>query len=99
MLPPRLPGSNSTYWLYSVLTSPGSRDRVLEQLAGAGVGARALWRPLHQQPPYAGARVVSADAQSTVGAELFARGISLPCASDLSVADQDRVIRALQSGT
>ena len=55
-LPPRLDGLDSTYWLYSVLVPadlPGGRDGLLAHLDRAGVGARALWRPLHAQPPYA----------------------------------------------
>jgi dTDP-4-amino-4,6-dideoxygalactose transaminase len=96
VLPPRVAGLDATYWLYSVLvpeTDGGGRDDLLAHLADRGVGARALWRPLHLQPPYAGSRVVG----GAVGTSLFARGVSLPCATELTEADQDRVVDAVRS--
>jgi dTDP-4-amino-4,6-dideoxygalactose transaminase len=95
-LPPRVPGFDATYWLYSVLAPEadgGARDALLEQLADHGVGARALWRPLHLQPPYADSVVIG----GAVGESFFERGVSLPCATDLSEADQERVITAVRS--
>jgi dTDP-4-amino-4,6-dideoxygalactose transaminase len=87
--PPRVPGYDSTYWLYSaLLPDTADRDRLLKRLAADGIEARALWRPLHAQPPYA-------DVPRCGGAvadDLFAHGISLPCSTDLTDADQARVI-------
>lgn len=94
--PPRVEGMAATYWLYSVLMPEAEqrgRDELLEHLNAAGVGARALWRPLHAQPPFAEAPVIG----GAVGAGLFERGVSLPCATDLTEADQDRVIAALRA--
>jgi dTDP-4-amino-4,6-dideoxygalactose transaminase len=93
-LPPRLAGYDSTYWLYSILVPdeiPGGRDGLLAHLASAGVGARALWRPLHAQPPYAGVRCVG----GSVADGLFGRGLSLPCSTSLTTREQDRVIAAV----
>ena len=70
------------------------RDEFLDHLNGRGVGARALWRPLHAQPPFARVPVVGG---GVVGDALFARGLSLPCATELTDADQDRVIAAVRS--
>jgi dTDP-4-amino-4,6-dideoxygalactose transaminase len=95
-LPPRVEGLDATYWLYSVLVPEGDgrgRDHLLEHLQGRGVGARALWRPLHAQPPFLSAPVLG----GAVGEGLFARGVSLPCATDLTETDQDRVIEAVRS--
>ncbi|WP_377644018.1 DegT/DnrJ/EryC1/StrS family aminotransferase [Oryzobacter terrae] len=97
VLPPRVEGFDATYWLYSLLVpedDPRGRDGLLAHLAAHGVGARALWRPLHDQPPYAGARVVGGE---DVAGDLFRRGVSLPCATDLTEADQERVVAALRS--
>ncbi|NUQ32760.1 MAG: DegT/DnrJ/EryC1/StrS aminotransferase, partial [Dermatophilaceae bacterium] len=71
---------------------PG-RDDFLAHLHVRGVGARALWRPLHAQPPFLGAPVLG----GAVGEALFGRGLSLPCATDLREADQDRVIEAVRA--
>lgn len=90
-LPPRVPGFDSTYWLYSVLVPHEHRDALLAHLGARDIDARPLWRPLSAQPPY----VRSAAVRSDVGADLFARGVSLPCSTDLTSADQDRVVRAV----
>ncbi len=92
-LPPRVDGAYSTYWLYSVLLADEKqRDSVLDSLAGRGVGARAVWRPLHLQPPLRDAAVLG----GSVAESLFQRGLSLPCSTDLTEADQDRVIAAVR---
>jgi dTDP-4-amino-4,6-dideoxygalactose transaminase len=87
--PPRLAGFESTYWLYSVLLRDTlDRDRLLDALSASGIEARALWRPLHAQPPYAKALRCG----GAVADDLFARGLSLPCSTDLTDDDQMRVI-------
>lgn len=93
-LAPRLPGTVSTYWLYSILAEDQlTRDGLLEHLSRHGVGARALWRPLHQQPPFAHARTLGGQ----IATSLFDRGLSLPCSTDLSDDDHDRVVAAMRS--
>ena len=92
-LPPRLAGSASTYWLYSaLLPSAGDRDALLEHLNRDGIDARALWRPLHAQPPLASVPRLGSGA---VSEDLFARGVSLPSSPSLTDADQDRVLDSL----
>ncbi|RYE77491.1 MAG: DegT/DnrJ/EryC1/StrS aminotransferase, partial [Myxococcales bacterium] len=93
-LPPRLPGADATYWLYSVLLADeAERQAMHAHLQDKGVGARPLWRPLHLQPPFASAPRVGGD----VAASLFERGLSLPCSTDLTDSDQERVIEAVLS--
>ncbi len=93
-LPPRPEGSDPSFWLYSVLLENElERNKVVNHLARLGVGARALWRPLSQQPPFADAKRLGGG----VGETLFKRGISLPCSTDLTQDDQDVVIAALRS--
>lgn len=92
--PPRVAGSDSTYWLYSVLMPAGradARDELLRHLDSSGITARSLWRPLHAQPPYANVQLLGGD----VAEDLFRRGVSLPCSTDLSEDDQGRVIEAV----
>ena len=90
--PPTLPGQESTYWLYSVQVpaqrGPGARDELQDFLAEAGIESRSLWRPLHMQPPLKDEPLVG----GAVGEDLFARGLSLPCSTELTEADQKRVI-------
>jgi len=93
-LPPRLEGARSTYWLYSVLMdNEKQRDAVLAHLHERGIGARAVWRPLHLQPPLWDAALLG----GAVAESLFHRGLSLPCSTDLTESDQDRVIEAFRA--
>ncbi|UKA52939.1 aminotransferase class I/II-fold pyridoxal phosphate-dependent enzyme [Arthrobacter sp. FW305-BF8] len=90
--PPDLPGQHSTYWLYSIQVpadrGPGARDQLQDFLAEVGIESRSLWRPLHMQPPLTNEALVG----GSVGESLFARGLSLPCSTDLTAVDQKRVI-------
>ena len=95
VLPPREKSDRATYWLYSVLVPDGAtsadRDALLDHLNRAGVQARALWRPLHMQPPFAATRRLGGE----VAEDLFDRGVSLPCSVGLGEADQQLVIDAV----
>ncbi|WP_243063530.1 aminotransferase class I/II-fold pyridoxal phosphate-dependent enzyme [Humibacter sp. RRB41] len=90
--PPRVPGFDATYWLYSVLAPAGIgteyRDALWKHMGEAQIGSRPLWRPLHMQPPWQG----SAQLGGAVAEDIFNRGLSLPCSYDLTDAEQDRVI-------
>jgi dTDP-4-amino-4,6-dideoxygalactose transaminase len=95
--PPRLPGLDATYWLYSALVpldmGAEGRDLLLKHLDSHHIGARALWRPLHQQPPYRNAHRLG----GAVATDLFERGLSLPCSYELTDEQQDRAIAAVKS--
>ncbi len=95
--PPRIAGLDATYWLYSILVpaeiGSNGRDRLLARLQSEGIGARALWRPLHQQPPFRDAPRLG----GSVANALFDRGVSLPCSYDLTELQQDRVIAVVRS--
>jgi dTDP-4-amino-4,6-dideoxygalactose transaminase len=95
VLPPRVDSDRATYWLYSVLMPDGStsadRDALLDHLNRAGAQARALWRPLHMQPPFAATPRLGGE----VSEDLFDRGVSLPCSVGLDEADQQLVVDAV----
>lgn len=94
--PPTLPGQESTYWLYSIQLPAGrgseARDELQDFLAAADIESRSLWRPLHMQPPLQGAAVIG----GSVGEDLFHRGLSLPCSTELTAVEQKRVIDRVQ---
>ena len=76
VLPPRVEGLDATYWLYSVLVPEADgrgRDDLLGAPARRGVGARALWRPLHAQPPFASAPVARAARSATASSSAASR--------------------------
>ena len=81
----------SIRWLSCLLVDPeafgADRETVRRALEAEDVEARPLWKPMHLQPLYAGARTLG----GTVGEALFERGLCLPSGSSLSEADLDRV--------
>jgi dTDP-4-amino-4,6-dideoxygalactose transaminase len=64
------------------------REAVRLALERDDVEARPLWKPMHLQPLYSGCRVVG----GVVSEQLFAAGLCLPSGSNLTAADQSRVI-------
>ncbi len=96
-LPPRPAWALPTMWLYSILIDPAvtgiDRREILERLEAKGIQSRPIWAPAHMMPFYAGVPRLG----GRVGERLFATGLSLPCSTSLSDADQDRVIGALLS--
>ena len=68
-----------------------SPDIVIAALNAANIDARHLWKPMHLQPVYEGARaVVNGTAEN-----LFSRGVTLPSSPALDDADLRRVLNVL----
>ncbi len=91
--------SRSNRWL-TTMTLEGPLDAsplaVLDHLAARNIEGRPLWKPMHLQPVFEGARYWPHEEGRDVCAELFARGLCLPSGSGMTEAQQDRVIEALQ---
>jgi len=88
------PWARSTYWMTSALLSgprPPDVRALLRELTGAGIGARPLWRPLHQQPVYKGAQSYKVE----VATRLYERGLSLPCSVGITADERAAVASAL----
>jgi dTDP-4-amino-4,6-dideoxygalactose transaminase len=65
-----------------------TRDDIRARLEADDIEARPTWKPLHLQPLYADAPRIG----GAVSEAVFSRGLCLPSGSNLSEADQDRVI-------
>ena len=88
------PWARSAFWMYTVLFEAAiDRQDLLEQLERERIQTRPLWQPLHESPAHAEAQRRSCPVASAVAK----RSLSLPCSVGLTEADQDRVIRAVQS--
>jgi dTDP-4-amino-4,6-dideoxygalactose transaminase len=85
-------GMRATRWLTTLTIDPArfgsTRTQVCEALAGAEIEARPVWKPMHQQPLFAGTACLGGD----VSDHLFATGLCLPSGSALSTGEQERVI-------
>jgi perosamine synthetase len=85
----------STYWMYTTLIDAvlfGAESRkVLKKLEEKGIQTRPLWRPIHLSPVHASA----SRWNFPVAENLYSCALSLPCSTNLSDLDQQRVIEAL----
>ncbi len=92
---PELEGGRSTRWLTCLLVDPAkfgaTREDIRLHLETHNIESRPLWKPMHLQPVFQGARVVG----GSVSEHLFDRGLCLPSGSNLTDADRARVLRAL----
>ena len=93
--------SRSSHWLTAMTvdaTCAGcSRDALLASLAAERIEARPTWKPMHQQPLFAGCRMFAHDeGRAPVCERLFRDGVCLPSGSAMSDADLARVIAACE---
>ena len=90
-------GDRATYWLTCLTIDPEvagtDREAVRTSLVEAGIEARPVWKPMHLQPACADLPTVG----GAVAAELFDRGLCLPSGSNLTEAQQERVIEAFRA--
>jgi dTDP-4-amino-4,6-dideoxygalactose transaminase len=94
-LPPRVAWAAPSHWLYSIGVEAAAfgRDRreLFERLEKAHIQSRPIWSPLHTMPMYRSAPRLGGQ----LAEQLHEEGLSLPCSSMLSEAQQDRVIAAV----
>jgi perosamine synthetase len=94
-LPGEASWARSTFWLYTILVAAPARRTSRELIAdldAAGIEARPLWAPLHQQRPYRSSRTFRLEHSAAI----YAAAVSLPSSVDLEAEDQDRVIAAVR---
>lgn len=87
-------GDDNCWLTAAVLPSerlPGGADSVVVALNAQSIEARHLWKPMHAQPVFAGARSFVNGSTD----QLFASGLLLPSGSALRDEDVERVITAL----
>ena len=90
---PRPAWTESSCWLYSVRMRDAAAARsFLDHLAAHRIQARTFWRSLSHQAPYGEAP----SDLSGVSRSLSGTVVSLPCSSNLSDAEQERVIDAMR---
>ena len=68
------------------------RDGLVRALAERDIEGRPAWRPMHLQPLFASAECVGGQVAEDIGK----RGLCLPSSSNLSPADQARVIQTIR---
>ncbi len=89
--------TRDNFWLTSILVDPLRAGFSAEDLrlafAADDIEARPLWKPMHLQPVFAGARAVV----NGTSERLFATGLSLPSGSVLGDAQMERIAAVVSS--
>ena len=97
---PEPDGYHSTRWLtcFTLTGSDASQKcrQVMKALERHLIEARPVWKPMHLQPLFNGAPYFAHAPRMDVSAHLFHAGICVPSGSNLSEAEQDRVIDHLR---
>ena len=71
--------------------TPSPADNLVEAMAAEQIEVRHLWKPMHLQPVFSGAR----NFGGSVSEDLFRRGVTLPSGPALTDDQIDRVIAAV----
>jgi pyridoxal phosphate-dependent aminotransferase EpsN len=94
---PEPSGRRPTRWLTALSIDPDkagvTREDVRLMLLEHQIESRPLWKPMHLQPLYAGAKYHGCGFDE----RLFANGLCLPSGSDMSDAEQDEVIERVDT--
>jgi pyridoxal phosphate-dependent aminotransferase EpsN len=93
---PEPEGYYSSQWLTAISVDTKrvgvTREDIRKMLMQSEIESRPLWKPMHMQPLFDGARYVG----SGFDEHLFETGLCLPSGSDLTEAEQDEVIERIQ---
>jgi sugar O-acyltransferase (sialic acid O-acetyltransferase NeuD family) len=93
---PEAPFGRATRWLTCLLLDPrvhaATPADICRSMGAAKIEARPMWKPMHQQPVFAGCRVRGGQ----VADDIFCRGLCLPSGSNLAEADRWRVVEAFR---
>ncbi|MCM0676313.1 aminotransferase class I/II-fold pyridoxal phosphate-dependent enzyme [Micromonospora phytophila] len=85
----------SNCWLTSIVVDPEQAGwqaaELGAHLAGLGIETRPVWKPMHLQPVFAGARSLLTGTAE----RLFAHGLTLPSGSALDESQVTRVLTAI----
>ncbi|MGF1450680.1 MAG: DegT/DnrJ/EryC1/StrS family aminotransferase, partial [Opitutales bacterium] len=85
------------HWLTCLLLDPtaGAPEpaRIIDALDAVRIEARPVWKPMHQQPVFAGALTAGGE----IADDIFARGLCLPSGSGLSDGQRARVIEVVRT--
>jgi pyridoxal phosphate-dependent aminotransferase EpsN len=90
--------SRANRWLTALTIDPSvagvTNMDIIAALAERNIESRPVWKPMHLQPVFEGARYYR-HGDDDVSARLFRNGLCLPSGSNLTRSDQDRVIETL----
>lgn len=98
---PELEDTCSNRWLTTLIIEENEIgvliEEVLHALEEENIEARPVWKPLHLQPLFQGAKYYAHSENYDVCSELFKKGLCLPSGSNMTRENQERVIQCIKS--
>lgn len=98
---PEIEDTYSNRWLTAMTLDPElisiTPYELMEVLDADNIEARPVWKPLHLQPLFENCLFYPHAQDDVVSERLFEQGICLPSGSNMTVEQQDRVIKAIQT--
>lgn len=92
---PEPTSGRSTRWLTTLSLTPQKNtkpDDIIRALAEENIESRHVWKPMHRQPLFKNSSYFSHAENQSCSDHLFEWGVVLPSGTQMSDADQDRVI-------
>lgn len=97
---PELAHTRSNRWLTTLTIDEHkygvSAHQLIEILIKENIEARYIWKPLHMQPLFKGARYYSHQENQHIAENLFLTGLCLPSGTNITEKEQQRVITCMK---
>ena len=97
---PLNPDGNANNWLSCMTIAEGSSvtpDMIMDALAEENIESRPIWKPMHEQPVFADCDFMPHNADgSSVGSDIFARGLCLPSDIKNTPEDMELIIKIVR---
>lgn len=97
---PELEGTLSNRWLTAILIDERKLNinpvNIVQELEKENIEARPLWKPLHIQPVFKGTKYYSHGEKESMSEFLYHSGICLPSGSNMTMEEQNEVIKYLK---
>ncbi|WP_106496422.1 DegT/DnrJ/EryC1/StrS family aminotransferase [Lentibacillus sp. Marseille-P4043] len=97
---PELEESKSNRWLTAFTIDPDitgiSRDDIIRAFEAENIEVCPVWQPMHLQPLFIEMDYYPHEEGKSVSDQLYEKGVCLPSGSDLTEAEQERVIQVIQ---
>ena len=89
---PELPSSRGNRWLTALTFQKSDYMRIVEALEQINVESRPLWKPMHMQPLFKGAKAIT----NGTSEKLFAKGLCVASSTIMEKSDVKRVCQTIK---
>lgn len=94
-------GTKPNHWLSVITIKEDSKVKpldIMEALEKENIESRPVWKPMHMQPVFEKCDFIKVcDGDTSVGEELFTRGVCLPSDTKMTKEEQEKVIEIIKN--